>query len=64
LFRSRVWRPSLVRAGLLGEVAQVDDKFEAVWMDEDSNVFSEVFGKYEQAVQHVARCEHGGLRFH
>lgn len=64
LFRSRVWRPALVRAGLLGEVAAVEDKFEAVWMDQDGDVFSEVFGKYEQAVQHVARSEHGGLRFH
>lgn len=64
LFRSRVWRPALVRAGLLGEVTEVEDKFEAVWMDAEGDVFSEVFGKYEQAVQHVARSEHGGLRFH
>jgi integrase len=64
LFRSRVWRPALVRAGLLGEVVEVDDKFEAVWMDADGDVFSEVFAKYEQAVRHVAVHEFGGLRFH
>ncbi|WP_433592547.1 tyrosine-type recombinase/integrase [Nocardia sp. CA-145437] len=64
LFRSRVWRPALVRAGLLGEVSEVDGKFEAVWMDEDGEVSAEVFGNYEQAVKQVARYEHGGLRFH
>lgn len=63
-FRSRIWRPSLVRAGLLGEVSEVDGKFEAVWMDADGDVVSEVFGKYDQAVQQVARGEYGGLRFH
>ncbi|MGW0180034.1 tyrosine-type recombinase/integrase [Nocardia sp. NPDC003345] len=64
LFRSRVWRPALVRAGLLGEVSPVGEKFEAVWMDQGGEVNSEVFGKYEQAVQMVARHEHGGVRFH
>ncbi|MEV6274454.1 tyrosine-type recombinase/integrase [Nocardia sp. NPDC051832] len=66
LFRSRVWRPSLVRAGLLGEVWEEPDHggFEANWMDEDGDVFSEVFAKYDQAVKHVARYEHGGLTFH
>ncbi|WP_199742640.1 tyrosine-type recombinase/integrase [Nocardia stercoris] len=64
LFRSRVWRPSLVRAGLLGEVSEVDGKFEAVWMDDEGDVHAEVFAKHGQAVNHVARSEHGGLRFH
>ncbi|MEV6101047.1 site-specific integrase [Nocardia sp. NPDC051981] len=64
LFRSRVWRPALVRAGLLGEISEVDGKFEAVWMDEEGEVYSEVFGNYDQAVRHVARHEFGGLRFH
>ncbi|MCX4093656.1 tyrosine-type recombinase/integrase [Nocardia sp. alder85J] len=63
-FRSRVWRPALVRAGLLGEVEEVSGKFEAVWMDVDGDVHSQVFARYEQAVVHVARSEHGGLRFH
>lgn len=64
LFRSRVWRPALVRAGLLGEVAEVDDKFEAVWMDGDGDVYSELFDNHERAVKHVAANEAGGLRFH
>ena len=64
MFRSRVWRPALVRAGLLGEVSEVDGEFEAVWMDEDGAVSSEVFGNYEHAVKHVAVKEIGGLRFH
>lgn len=64
LFRARVWRPALVRAGLLGEVGQVDGGFEAVWKNAAGEVDSEVFGKYDQAVNHVARHEHGGLRFH
>jgi integrase len=34
LFRSRIWRPSLVRAGLLGEVAPAGGGFEARWTDE------------------------------
>ena len=64
LFRSRVWRPALVRAGLLGEVGEVGEKFEAVWMNDRGEVESEVFGKYEQAVRMVARNEAGGVRFH
>ncbi|WP_216911503.1 tyrosine-type recombinase/integrase [Nocardia noduli] len=64
LFRSRVWRPALVRAGLLGEVSEVGDEFEAVWMDSDGLVNSELFGKSEQAIRHVAVHESGGLRFH
>lgn len=43
LFRTRVWRPALVRAGLLGEVSEVDGKFEAVWMTEAGVVDSAVF---------------------
>jgi hypothetical protein len=34
LFRSRIWRPSLVRAGLLGQVVPVVGGFEARWTDE------------------------------
>ncbi|MFD3510889.1 tyrosine-type recombinase/integrase [Nocardia sp. NPDC058666] len=64
LFRSRVWRPALVRAGLLGEVSAVGSKFEAVWKNAAGEVESEVFGKYDQAVRMVARSESGGVRFH
>ncbi|MFI2562290.1 hypothetical protein [Nocardia farcinica] len=43
LFRTWVWRAALVRAGLLGEVSEVDGKFEAVWMTEAGVVDSAVF---------------------
>jgi hypothetical protein len=36
LFRSRIWRPSLVRAGLLGAVVTAGDKIEAHWTDATS----------------------------
>ena len=64
LFRSRVWRPALVRAGLLGQLREVDGKFEAVWSNELGRTMVENFGRESEAVQHVARNQHGGLRFH
>lgn len=65
LFRSRVWRPALVRAGLLGEVAESDGhKFEARWTDEDGDEDSAICGSYEEAVKAVAREAGAGLRFH
>ncbi|MCE5291302.1 MAG: site-specific integrase [Nocardiaceae bacterium] len=63
-FRTRVWRPALVRAGLLGEVYEIRDGFEAVWMGADGEVSSEIFGNHEQAVKHVAKNEASGFRFH
>jgi integrase len=65
LFRRRVWRPALVRAGLLGDVNIVEDEpFEAIWTDRDGNTFSERFDKHRNAVDHVALHQFGGLRFH
>ena len=64
LFRSRIWRPSLVRAGLLGAVVVVDGGFEAQWTDDAGAKFTERFRTEVQAVQHVARNQAGGLRFH
>jgi integrase len=65
MFRTRVWRPSLVRAGLLGEVRIFDDEpFEAVWTDRDGKVHAERFDTHREAVDHVARHQFGGLRFH
>jgi Domain of unknown function (DUF4352) len=43
-FRSRVWRPALVRAGLLGQVREVDGKFEAAWSNELGLTMVENFG--------------------
>lgn len=63
LFRARVWKPSLVRAGLLGEVVDLGGRYEGIWSDEDG-VHSEVFSRESSAVVHVARHQGGGLRFH
>jgi integrase len=65
LFRSRIWRPALVRAGFLGEVRIYDDEpFEALWTDEHGVKHTERFRTHRQAVMHVAHHQFGGLRFH
>lgn len=65
LFRSRVWRPSLVRAGLLGDVHQLDDaRWLATWPTASGAETESTHAKYVQAVQMVAAKAHGGLRFH
>ena len=65
LFRSRVWRPALVRAVLLGRVYQLGpDKYRALWPDADGMEWSAEFTTHRDAVYHVARRAHGGLRFH
>jgi integrase len=67
LFRSRIWRPSLVRAGMLGEVIASAGGFEAGWTDEAGASHTErhrTYAQAVQAVQHVARHRAGGLRFH
>ena len=63
-FRSRIWRPALVRAGLLGAVVAADGGFEALWTDEAGAKHTERLRTEAQAVQHVARHQSGGLRFH
>jgi integrase len=64
LFRSRVWRPSLVRAGLLGAVRPRDDQWEARWTDVHGEQHTQGARTEPQAVALVARGQHGGLRFH
>jgi integrase len=64
VFWSRIWRPSLVRAGLLGAVAAGDGGFEAQWTDDAGAKHTERLRTHAQAVQHVARHQAGGLRFH
>jgi hypothetical protein len=70
LFRTRVWRPTLVRAGLLGAVTKInsttgsDDQYRATWITDDGNTTIEVFCTYAQAVKHVARHAGEALRFH
>ena len=42
LFRTRIWRSSLVRAGMLGAVGEVDGGgFEAQWPDEAGVKYTE-----------------------
>ena len=64
-FRKQVWRPSLVRAGLLGEVGQVHTgQWEAVWQATNGVVRSEAFDTETEAVAAVAARDAGGIRFH
>lgn len=65
IFRSRIWRPSLVRAGLLGSVVQEDDKkFRGNWTDRAGVRQTAIARTYAQAVAEVARSNTDGLRFH
>ena len=65
LFRSRVWKPSLVRAGLLGEIrAEDDDTHTGLWADSDGVKHTEQFERHDQAVRHVAKHATGGMTFH
>ena len=64
IFRARIWRPSLVRAGMLGDVRTVEDGFVAVWCDRDGQEHTETTRTHHQAVMQVAREHYGGLRFH
>ncbi|MGN9811138.1 tyrosine-type recombinase/integrase [Micromonospora sp. BQ11] len=64
-FRRRVWLPSLVRAGLLGRVAEVaPGRWLAVWPDRDAREQRAEFPTKAAAVAHAAASAFGGLRFH
>ncbi|HEX2417516.1 MAG TPA: site-specific integrase, partial [Micromonosporaceae bacterium] len=64
-FRRRVWRPALVRAGLLGSVVQLcPDRWRAGWTDSHGADQVREFATERDAVQHVAAKAAGGLRFH
>lgn len=54
-------RRRMVRAGRLGEIDCIGDRFEAVWMSADGLVQSEVFDDYDTAVDHIAHHEAGDL---
>ncbi len=65
LFRSRVWRPSLARAGLLGRIDRLGHfKFRATWKDSEGIEWSKEFTTEREAVAHVAQVASSGLRFH
>jgi integrase len=64
-FRARIWRPSLVRAGLLGKVVEVGkDKFMVRWQDRAGREQSKEFTTCTAAIAHIVKHAHGGLRFH
>ncbi|MFE9956302.1 tyrosine-type recombinase/integrase [Micromonospora sp. NPDC005299] len=64
-FRRQIWRPSLVRAGLLGHVAEVGPfKFRATWHDRDDVEWSAEFTTEREAADCVAMKAAVGLRFH
>lgn len=64
LFRSRVWKPSLVRAGLLGEITCAEDWFEGRWADANGVRHRARFDRHVQAVNHVAHHAADGMTFH
>jgi integrase len=65
LFRARVWRPALVRAGLLGKVTEIAPHgFLASWPDATGLDQTAQFSTERDAVKHVARHAVGGFRFH
>ncbi|MDT7742625.1 MAG: hypothetical protein QOE59_1703 [Actinomycetota bacterium] len=63
-FRARVWRPSLVRAGFIGDVRPDGNGFLAVWRDRDGDEQSLRTRTHYQAVMEVSRNHYCGLRFH
>jgi integrase len=65
LFRARVWRPALVRAGLLGKVVQEShEQYKATWRDSAGREQSNTFASEREAIAEIARSASGGLRFH
>lgn len=64
-FRRRVWLPSLVRAGLLGQIVDVGShRYRAVWPDRDGVEWSAEFTTEREAIACVAAKAAGGMRFH
>src|SRR5690606_23734866 len=64
-FRRRIWRPSLVRAGVLGNLAPTDDgRVIATWPTSDSEDAQAEFATENAAIKHIVASAHGGLRFH
>jgi len=64
-FRRQVWRPTLVRAGLLGRVVERGEhRFIACWPDAEGVEWEVEFHTEREAIAHVAKNAAGGLRFH
>jgi integrase len=63
-FRRQVWRPALVRAGLLGNVERWAGAWRATWPDNTGATQHREFLTEREALAHVADHAAGGLRFH
>lgn len=65
MFRTRVWRPSLVRAGLLGSIRVLDSgQWLGEWETSDGQSMTDVFIRETDAVTAIAKSAGPGLRFH
>jgi integrase len=65
LFRARIWRPALVRAGMLGTLTVINDNtVRAGWTDNTGATLTKEFLTEREAVIHIAKSCTGGLRFH
>ena len=65
VFRARVWRPALVRAGLLGNLEELPDgRYRSAWANRDGTETSRRHDTEREAVASIARHGTGGLRFH
>jgi hypothetical protein len=61
-FRRRTWRPTLVRAGLLGEITPIDDRgFRARWTTEDGVDHEQGFRTLSAAVTPGGRAGRRGV---
>lgn len=63
-FRRQIWRPTLARAGLLGEVAAVNDAWCATWVAQSGATQHRTFPTEREAIEYIARHAAGGLRYH
>jgi len=65
-FRRQVWRPSLVRAGLLGSLTEetAADTWRASWPDSSGATRHRKFATEREALAHIVEHAAGGLRFH
>lgn len=65
VFRSHVWRPSLVRAGFLGSLTKLGDgTYRAVWTDKNDNSRVETVDDEKTGVALIAGGSGPSLRFH
>ncbi len=65
LFRSRVWRSALDRAGMLDNLTVIDDNtVRAGWKDDAGATLVKSFATERKPVLHIAKSDTSALRFH